>query len=160
MSGVFGVRGEVRLHLHNRESTLFDGAVAVTLLGPTGVREQLVLTVRPGAGKRVIGQIEGVCNPDLARSYMKWRILVPSQSLPPTEDGEFYVWQVQGLPVFVGDSRVGVVVGVHETAAHDVFEIQLDRDDSLVFVPSVAAFVQAVNVEQGRVDLMPEALQQ
>ena len=60
VSGVFGVSGELRLFLHNRESELFagDGAV-VTLVSPSGNRESHRLRSRHGAGKRILGRIEG-----------------------------------------------------------------------------------------------------
>ena len=56
VNGVFGVRGEVRLFLHNRETELFEGVGCnVTLVSPEGERQERLLKSRSGAGKRVLG---------------------------------------------------------------------------------------------------------
>ena len=60
VSGVFGVRGEVRLHLHNRDSILLEGPVDAVLVGPDGARTGVEIVARPGAGKRIIGRITGL----------------------------------------------------------------------------------------------------
>ena len=44
--GVFGVRGEVRLHLHNRSSQLLRGGQMVDLLGVSNAADVAALTER------------------------------------------------------------------------------------------------------------------
>lgn len=165
VSGVFGVRGEVRLHLHNRASTLLDGEHRVILVHPKdGRRVAVSLVSRPGAGKRVLGRIAGVGDPDAAAAWMDWRIVIPAAELPALDEGEFYVWQVEGLPVFFGEERIGTVRSVHATDAAEIFEIAVDPGaaerlgvDSPLFVPSLRELV-TVDVEGGRVALSEAAL--
>ena len=63
VSGVFGVRGEVRLFLHNRESTLLNKGRNVVLVSPEGERLAVSLRSRPGAGRRSLGVTDGLSPP-------------------------------------------------------------------------------------------------
>ena len=88
VSGVFGVSGEVRLFLHNRDSDLFVGDGAdVTLVSPAGERETHRLRSRRGAGKRILGRIVGVNSPDAARRYMDWEIVLAETAQTGTPFG-------------------------------------------------------------------------
>lgn len=161
VAGVFGVRGEVRLHLHNREeSVLFDHTLPIVLVAPDDARRVgATLSARSGAGKRILGRIEGVDDPEAAILWMNWRVLVARDDLPDTDDDEFYVWQLEGLAVEIGGQRIGTVVGVHETEGSDVLEVAVDGDDEHAFVPLLEEWIEEVDLEGGRVLLAPGALE-
>ena len=59
INGVFGVRGEVRLFLHDRQSRTLAKPVSVTLISPSGERRTVEISIRSGAGKRVIAKFSG-----------------------------------------------------------------------------------------------------
>ncbi len=162
VNGVFGVRGEVRLHLHNREtSVLFDGAHPVVLIAPVdGRRFAATLSARPGAGARVLGRLDGVDDPEAARAWMGWRVAIAQAALPALEDDEFWWWQVEGLPVYVGAQRVGTITAVHETPAVELFEIAPEGGGEPLFVAVVDENVVAIDVSGGRVELAASALEE
>ncbi len=149
ISGVFGVRGEVRLHLHNRESSLFARGREVTLVDPDGPRRQIVLHSRSGAGRRVIGRIEGLNGRDEAAALQGHRMVMRVAELPATRPDEFYVRDVVDLPVFVGEDQVGTVVDVHRTGPVDIFEVASGEERR--FIPALAEFIDTVDVSGGRV---------
>ena len=99
VSGVFGIRGEVRLFLHNRDSDLLAAGQDVTLLLPSGQRQAARLRTRSGAGKRVLGEIRGVTTPEAAQALMDAEILFPKAALPALEEDTYYHHQLLGLPV-------------------------------------------------------------
>lgn len=140
--GVFGVRGEVRLHLHHRESELLDDPRAVLLIDPTGRRFRATLQARPGAGGRVIGRVRGWTAREHAEATASWRIAIPEADLPPPGEGEHYVRDLIGLPVFVDGAEVGSVLDVHATDGGDVLE--LDVQGQTEFVPLHASWVTAI----------------
>jgi len=155
VSGTFGVQGEVRVHLHHRESGFLNQERSVVLIDPTGARHSALLRCRSGAGKRVLGHISGVVGRDAASALRGYKIAVSSASLPALEDGEFYVWRVIGLPAITEGVPVGVVVEVHASGPLDVFEIK--TDDGVFFVPALKEML-TVDVEGGRVILSADAL--
>jgi len=156
VSGVFGVRGEVRLHLHNRESVLLEGWWPVVLISPDGRRWAARLSARPGAGKRILGTLEGVVDREEARSLMEWRVGVAKADLPPTDDGEFYVWQVEGLPVLVEGRHLGEVVTLQRAGPADILVV--DTADGELFVPLTREQVLELDLDGGRVVLHPDAV--
>lgn len=157
--GVFGVRGEVRLHLHNRESSvLLDAPADVVLVAPDGSRRSARLACRPGAGKRILGRIEGLDQREEAAAMKGTRIAMARADLPPTDEGEFYVTDLQHLPVFIDGEAVGKVVDIHTTAGGDLLEARIDGDS--VFVPFASPLVLEVDVEAGQVVLDPAVLEE
>ena len=68
VTGVFGLKGEVRVYLHNPESELFKKKRNVVFYYSDGHVVQNKLSCRSGAGKRIIGRIDGVSNVDQART--------------------------------------------------------------------------------------------
>ena len=154
ISGIFGVKGEVRLHLHYRDSVLFKKERSVTLLSPDGERFSIRLRSRVGAGRRVIGRIEGLNDRDVARDLKDWTLAIVRSDLPQTQDDEFYVWAIEGLPVVAEGVAVGTVTAVHDTEAGDIFEVLCGSDS--IFVPLDKQFVLQVTVgDGGSVTLQP-----
>ena len=158
ISGTFGVRGEVRLHLHNRDSDFLSRRRAVVLVGPDGERFCANVSSRSGAGRRILGRIGNVDSKTLADALKGLRVVVARRHLPPPAEDEFYLYEMEGLEVFVADARVGTVRSVHSSKDMDVLELDMGAVDS-VFVPCLREFVLAVDVRGQRVDISPEALE-
>jgi 16S rRNA processing protein RimM len=153
VSGLFGVRGEVRLFLHNRETSAFDTARNVQLVLPDGSRHTARLAVRSGAGNRILGRISGVTDRDQAAALQGARLVVRRQSLPPLEDGEFWLCDVVNRPVVVNGHEVGRVLAVHQNGPVDVFEIRVAGE--VHWVPALTEWVVAVG---DHLELVSDAL--
>lgn len=141
--GVFGVRGEVRLHLHNREESVLREAQSVTLISPEGTERVATVSVRPGAGKRIIGRVEGVGTPADAAALIGWIVHIERSQLPEPGEGEFYVADLLGLSVEDEDgTALGTLVDV----------IAGDRDVWVVKTEGGEAFFIATSDSLRRVD--------
>lgn len=159
VSGVFGVRGEVRLYLHNPSSFLLDGEHDVELVGPDGQVKAARLSARPGAGKRILGRIAGIEDRDSAAALMGWQIRVARRALPDLEPDEYYVWQMEGAEVQVlgRAGSLGRVVTVHQTGPIELIEIDTGTAEPL-FVPSLEVFVERFDAGAGVLVLRESAL--
>jgi 16S rRNA processing protein RimM len=158
VSGVFGVHGEVRLFLHNEGSDTLFAPCSVVLLRPDGARFRVTLSARMGAGKRVIGTIRHLDDREIAASLKDWRVVVPAAELPPTEPGEYYVWQLEGLNAVVGERVVGQIVRVHDNPGVSILEITGKPDPH--FVLANPRFVLEVDLPGRRVVLAEDALEE
>lgn len=156
LSGIFGISGEVRVFLHNPATDTFDDPRLVVLIRPDGARFRATLTIRPGAGKRILGRIVGLQDRDRAAGLMGWKILVHRDDLPPPDDG-FYVHDVIGWPVVQGERGVGTVAGIHPTDGDDILEIV--AGDDVHFVPLIARWVRQVDFERRQIVLSGDALE-
>ncbi|HMV68206.1 MAG TPA: ribosome maturation factor RimM [Myxococcota bacterium] len=140
--GVFGVRGEVRLHLHNRDSDLLDEPRRVILTDSSGRRFAATLDARSGAGGRVLGRVHGWAAREHAQAAIGWKVAIRAADLPSLDADEFYVRDLLGLPVRLDGAIVGRVTEVHPTDGGDVLEI--DVGGSQEFVLLHADWVEAI----------------
>lgn len=143
VTGVFGVRGEARVYLYNPASTLLKKRREVTLVAPSGERRVVSLSIRPGAGKRILGRIDGVSTPEAVEALVDWEICVPKSLLPPTQEGEWYHHELLGLPVRTESGEVlGKLAEIHATGEMDVWVVRSATEEH--FVPVLLDLIARV----------------
>lgn len=159
VNGVFGVRGEVRLFLHDRQSRTLSKPSRVTLISPEGERRAVEIAVRSGAGKRVIARISGVETPEVAHTLIGWSVIVPRSALPAPAAGEYYIHDLLDLPVFErgpeGDVRVGTLADV-VSGERDIWVITGEDGVERYLLASPEAVLD-VDVVGGRLVIAPGA---
>jgi 16S rRNA processing protein RimM len=105
-----------------------------------GDAELEVVSSRRGAGGRPVIRLDR----ELARGT---ELEVPVEALPPTEEGEYYAFQLVGLEVVEeGGRTLGRVAQVAPGVANDVLEL-----DSGLALPLVEACVSEVDLDRGRI---------
>jgi 16S rRNA processing protein RimM len=77
-------------------------------------------------------------------------LAVRREELPPAADGGFYVFQLVGLEVVEGDRILGRVRDVLPGAANDNLEL-----DTGLLVPLVEDAIAAIDLDAGRIGLVP-----
>ena len=108
ITGVFGLKGEVRVFLHNPRTDLFDKKRPIVLyISPESIVEKK-MSCRSGAGKRIIGKLEGVSSVEQARSFIGATICIHPKHLPHPEENEFYHYQLLGMLV---STPSGIILG-------------------------------------------------
>lgn len=150
ISGVFGVHGEVKLFLHNLNSSLFDQWISVRLLSGEDLGEVIDIKLRRGSGKKVVGKIRIaeriVTSPEEARSFMQQDILIAEESLPSLDVEEFYHHDLLGLPVIDQEGLpTGTVIEITPGTV-DVLTIQTPERD-LLYIPFISEKVLSVSQE-------------
>ncbi len=155
--GAFGVRGEVRVFLHNPSSTLFADGRDVVMVAPDGSRRRIHLRTRSGAGKRILARIDGLTDRDEAASLAGHRLVIATEDLPPAEPDAFYVWALLGAEVRVGETVVGSVLDVQNGEHMDVLVVDVGEDEP-VFIPCMARWIASIDSEAGVVVLADDAL--
>ncbi len=156
--GIFGVRGEVRLHLHNRESDWLDRWRDLVVMAPDGRRYAAKVKARGGSSDRVIAAIQGIEDRDVARGLAGCKIVVDRSRLPKPAEGEVYVWQIVGLPVFTPDGvERGKVVEVHTNCPTPILEVALPGVRDPAFVVLLPGTVD-IDVAAKRVQVPEDAL--
>jgi 16S rRNA processing protein RimM len=147
--GVFGLAGEVRLFMYNPDTVLFDGdGAAAILVDEAGVRQNTTIRTRPGAGKRILGRVSGVQNPEAARALVGVEIVLAEAALPEPESDEYYHHQLIGLPVKSASGEVlGRLTAIHPGPETDVWVVS--GPDGQVMIPAVQSLVVSVDLEEG-----------
>lgn len=161
---VHGIKGWVKIHSFTEpESNIIDYQ-PWWLAMPDGPVRIDVDECRP-ATRGFLAHIAGVDDRDQARLYCQRDILVPRESFPEAEEGEYYWHQLEGMrvvSVFGGqEAALGVVTGFMETGANDVMVVAGDadsRDRLQRLIPFVDDFIVGIDSDAGliRVDWDPD----
>lgn len=146
-----GLRGEVRLHAHNPDSTLLLERERILLRRPDGHEAREVsLEARPGPKGSLLARIGGVDGRDAAEALRGAELLVPRGELPPTAEDEWYHVDLVGLEVRDGDgARRGEVAEVVVYPTVDCLRVV--SEDGEREVPMADPWLVSVDLEAGRV---------
>ena len=110
----------------------------------TGDVELEVVAARRGSGGRPVIRLEQ----EVERGTL---LEVPRESLPPTEDGEYYTFQLVGLEVVEEGGRVlGRVTAVDPGVANDAIAL-----DTGLLLPLVEACIRDIDLDAGRILVAP-----
>jgi len=151
--GVFGTSGELRIHLHDRESELLHGGLDVCLVHPDGDKKAVRMTTRPGTGGRVLARVPGVRTPEQARALMTYEIVCDERLLPALEEDVYYHHQLLGLEVIdQGGQALGTLREIHQSGPVDIWTV-IDGERT-TYVPATREHVIEVDVPGGRVTVV------
>ncbi len=142
VSGVFGLRGEVRLHLENRASTALHRGAEVWLRAPGGRTWRAQVRTRPGAGGRVLAQIEGISDRTQAEALRGTELWIPREVLPPLGPDEFYHADLIGMEVRCGGTNLGRVQAIHAYGPVEIVEL-----DGARYLPVTRDRIVSIDLE-------------
>lgn len=141
--GAYGVRGWVKVRSHT------SPASNILEYGPWLTEEGVVLDLiegKPHAGM-VVARLADVQDRDQAAGFAGTVISVPRESLPPIAKDQYYWSDLIGLDVVtVSGIALGKVVGLMETGANDVLEVEGDRSRLIPFV--LGKYIKDVYLER------------
>lgn len=149
-----GVRGEMKMRLLTDEPEHLR-EIGTVYLGErdTPIALESIRFVNEGA----LIALEGVNTPEEAAKLSGLPVKIAGSDARPLEEGEYFLYQLIGLEAFREDGkRVGTVVDLIETGAHDVLVIA-DRPGAAdqVLVPNHPEFVPEIDPAAGRLTVRP-----
>ena len=132
VSGLFGVRGWVKIHSYtDPRAGILDYREWLVLIGDRW-KPVTVAEGRPH-GKTLVARFEGVDDRDEAAAFVDALIGVTREQLPAAEDGRYYWSDLEGLAVEdEGGNTLGRVAYLLETGANDVLVVRDEGREILV----------------------------
>ena len=119
-----------------------------------GVREARHLTAVHLQAGAVVVALSDCHSPEAARMLTGRLLAIPEAEALPLDDAHFYPWQLQGCRVVTDDGcEVGVVAGIEQTPAHDLWVVRGREREHLI--PAVAEIVREVDLAARRVAIRP-----
>lgn len=128
ISGVYGVKGWVRIHSYTepRENIL---GYRPWYLSRDGERQVWRLAEGRTHGKGIVVRLSGCEDRDQAATLVGAEVVVARAQLPATAPDEFYWSDLEGLRVSTRQGRdLGVVDHLLETGANDVLVVMGERE--------------------------------
>jgi len=149
-----GVRGEVKLWPFTEDPL----AVADYGLLETadGTRRLEIESLRP-AKDFLVARFKGVGDRNAAEMLRNMELFVPRDRLPPIEeDDTYYHSDLIGLAAVTGEgSEIGKVIAVHNFGAGDLIEIAPAGGGKTLMLPFTEAVVPEVDLQNGRMLVVP-----
>lgn len=168
ISGVFGIKGWVKIHSDTEPKDNIFEYSPWWLKTAHGVKQIEIDDVRPH-GNGLVAHIKGVDDRDVAATYVKNEIAIERDQFADLAEDEFYWHQLEGLVVITEFGPEPIVLGrvqaLMATGANDVLVVKGDvaalgsLDDKERLLPYVPEqFIKSVDIEAGeiRVDWDPE----
>ena len=155
-----GTRGELFVNpVTDRPDDVFTPGHQLILGNEDGVVDEdggviTVDTVR-SFKRGLLLRLEGVETREAADDVAGRYLLLPTDALPPLDEGELFYHQLLGLLVeTVAGMKVGVVREVYETEPHHLLEVEGD-DGRRRLVPFAERIVRSVDAAAGRMVIDP-----
>jgi 16S rRNA processing protein RimM len=154
VSGAHGIRGAVKVR-PDAEATTTDPEVFIALgeVWIGGVNYQL-LDAAP-LKTQVILKMAGLETRNQAEALVGLEVLGDRRRFPPLPEGEYYWFQVMGLPVknAADGALLGYLEEIIPTPAHDVYVVR--QGDREVLLPAVEDVIVDINLDEGIIKADP-----
>ncbi len=140
-----GLRGAVKVHLHNVDSEALAASERV-ILAVAGEERSLQSRFLGEAGGLAILELEGVKDRDAADALRGARVLVDREALSPLAEDEYFYVDLIGCRVEdEAGSALGTVAEVFSAGASDVLVVRDGHEERMI--PLVDEWVVAVDLE-------------
>ena len=145
VSGLFGVRGWVKVYSHTSPRTNIL-QYPVWYLRQAKDWTEYRLEDGKAHGKGVIARLSGCDDRDQAAELVGMDIAIRRDQLPAAGPDEFYWTDLEGLTVQTRDGQdLGKVDHLFETGSNDVMAVKGDRQRLIPFIPDVVLDVDLNN---------------
>ena len=92
-------------------------------------------------------------NIDLAKELNGLQIKIRRDLLPEKTEDDFYLKDLLGVEVFEKGEKIGEVIDIMETAAHDILVIQDIKNHKEILVPQIDVFVKKIDFDNNKMDV-------
>jgi len=155
-----GVRGDLRIFLHNPNSELADSLESLQLKSPSG--DEAVLSVRKcrrsGDGRAIIVSTDECQQRESAALYTGWFLMYPKSGLPGLNEDEYYFYQLEKADVV---TESGTAVGrVQEVVESGVDTLRISRGEAgELMIPIVREFVLGIDVQARKITVIDNVVE-
>jgi 16S rRNA processing protein RimM len=149
-----GVRGEMRVKPYTDVPERFSWLEQV-YVGENDPRPMAIEQARVHQGM-ILLKLTAVNDRTAAEALRGEWLQVPEDEALPLEEGEYFLFQLEGLTVQTTDGEtLGILTRVIETGANNVFVVQGGEGELLL--PDIEDVIQEIDFENGRmfVTLLP-----
>lgn len=140
-----GVRGEVRLKVYNKDSDILLALDEVLVRLPDGAEHEVTIDAARRAHDAILMKLTSVDDRDRAEELRGAVLCARRQDFPPLEGGEFYVCDVIGARVQVGDVELGAVRELRSYPSVDALVVRAADGGRDWEIPLVSQYIDRID---------------
>ncbi|MDO4639633.1 MAG: ribosome maturation factor RimM [Leptotrichia hongkongensis] len=103
--------------------------------------------------KKAILDFEGIENIDAAKELNGYKVKIRRDLLPERNEDDFYVKDLFGIEVFSENEKIGEIIDVMETAAHNILIIEDINTKKEIMVPLIDEFVTKIDFPNNKIEV-------
>ena len=103
--------------------------------------------------KKIIIDFSEINDIDAAKELNGFQIKIRRDLLPEKNENEFYLKDLLGVAVFEKNEKIGEIIDVMETAAHNILIVEDTVNKNEIMIPQVDEFVKKIDFENNRIDV-------
>ena len=103
--------------------------------------------------KKAILDFEEIGNVDSAKELNGYKVKIRRDLLPEKSENDFYVKDLFGLEVFSENNKIGEIVDVMETAAHNILIIEDIDTKKEIMIPLIDEFVTKIDFPNEKIEV-------
>lgn len=152
VTGTHHLLGSVKINSIFEETDLIIGEKV--LLEKDGKRKILTIkNIRKLNEKKLLADFEEIQNIEAAKELNGFQIKIRRELLPEKREDGFYIKDLLGVEAFSGNEKIGDIVDVMETAAHNILIIEDVLNKKEIMVPLVDEFVKKIDFKSNRIEI-------
>ena len=103
--------------------------------------------------KKLIINFVEINNIEQAKEINGFQIKIRRDLLPEKNENEFYIKDLLGIDVYENDEKIGEVLDVMETAAHEILIIKDTVSKEEIMIPFIEQFVEEIDFKNNRINV-------
>jgi len=120
----------------------------VTVSLADGQFQRYQVTHMRRVGERILLRLDGCVSRETAQLLTGCEICVQREALPPSPEGEFYWWDLEGLTVYTENGEcLGQVEEFFPTGSNEVLVVRKGQQETLL--PFIKEVILTVDADQG-----------
>lgn len=152
VSGVQGIKGQVRIDSYCDDIELFKRASEIVLKSPDGFESFCTIDRILKVGKHTVLDINGIDDRNRAEKLVGSEIYCRKEFLPPLDEGEYYWIDLIGIEVYSTEEVfLGLLTSIMPTSANDVFVVR--HGEREILIPAIASVIQDIDLSQNRMSV-------
>lgn len=154
-----GLKGEIKIFSFSGQPENIQQYPKLVLVTPSGrLTQPYTVEKCREKGKAVIVRLNSVKDRNGAEALTGMGVLISKEDLPQPGKDEFYLYQLEGLPVFtVQGDRLGIVAHIFSNGAQDLLVVQDGKNEYLI--PVLDSIVVRHDSEKIVIDAPPGLLE-
>ncbi len=153
ISNTHGIRGEVKVYPTTEDLNRFDSLKQVFLDTGKELKELEVEGVKYFKGTAIL-KFKGIDSINDVERWKQFDLLVTRENAIPLNEGEYYIYDLIGLPVFSDvdpENALGVLTEVLQTGANDVYVVKQSGDNKEILIPAIKDCRINVSLEEKKI---------
>ncbi len=141
-----GLKGEMKVQFYSSDVARFSLLKTVRI---DGVAHKLSKITAEGEYGYIV--LEDINTVEAAEDLRGRMISARRDELPKLEEGQFYIADMIGLAVYVGNDYIGKLADILQYGSADVYVIKNDKQS--LSVPAIKQLISSVDLENGKLTL-------